>query len=68
MWPQRTRQTCFNRRTVAIGLCVLPSIGLAYEDNYLLGQGIHDVTGASAEVACLYSVRLSLDRMNVDRY
>jgi len=34
-------------------LFVLPSIGFAYEDNYLIGQGIHDVTGPSAEVGMM---------------
>ena len=30
-----------------------PSWALAYENNYLLGQGIHDVTGPSAEVGMM---------------
>jgi len=34
-------------------LFVLPSIGFAYENNYLIGQGIHDVTGPSAEVGMM---------------
>jgi len=34
-------------------LFVLPSIGFTYENNYLIGQGIHDVTGPSAEVGMM---------------
>jgi neutral ceramidase len=34
-------------------LFVIPSIGFAYENNYLIGQGIHDVTGPSAEVGMM---------------
>ncbi len=34
-------------------LLVLPTMVLAYENNYLIGQGIHDVTGPSAEVGMM---------------
>jgi neutral ceramidase len=34
-------------------LCALPAWASAYENNYLIGQGIHDVTGPSAEVGMM---------------
>jgi len=37
----------------ALPIVVLPSISYAYENNYLIGQGVHDVTGPSAEVGMM---------------
>lgn len=34
-------------------LLTLPALGFTYENNYLIGQGIHDVTGPSAEVGMM---------------
>ncbi len=41
-------------KNLALAMCmVLPMSVMAYENNYLIGQGIHDVTGPSAEVGMM---------------
>jgi neutral ceramidase len=41
-------------RILALMLLTLLSLqGIAYENNYLIGQGIHDITGPSAEVGMM---------------
>ncbi len=42
------------KRGFALAVLILfPIWGMAYENNYLIGQGIHDVTGPSAEVGMM---------------
>jgi neutral ceramidase len=49
-------QTKFIQQARGLALALftlLPLQGMAYENNYLIGQGIHDITGPSAEVGMM---------------